>query len=80
MNFETKRGSAYGGNMTATAFCRITATLFLVGGLVHLARAMLGVHITIGSNVIPNWISVLVAIGCGYLAFEGFRLSRAQVT
>ena len=62
--------------MTPKTFCLITGILFLIGGLIHLARALLGVHITIGTTVIPNWVSMLVAIGCGYLAYEGFKVAK----
>lgn len=63
--------------MTSKGFCLITGTLFLIGGLIHLARALVGVRIMIGTTVIPNWVSTLVGIVCCYLAYEGFRLSRS---
>lgn len=62
--------------MAAKTFCLVTGILFLLGGLVHLVRALLGLHVMIGSTIVPNWVSWLVAIGCGYLAYEGLKLSR----
>jgi len=62
--------------MTPNTFGLVTGILFLLGALVHIVRLLLGVHVTIGSIVIPFWISWLLVIGCGYLAFEGFKISR----
>lgn len=66
--------------MTPKTFCLITGVLFLLGALGHLARLLLGIHVTIGTTVVPVWVSWLVVIGCGYLAFEGFKLSRNAKT
>ena len=63
--------------MAPKTFCLITGILFLAGALVHLVRLILGIHVSIDTTVIPFWISWLVVIGCGYLAYEGFKLSRA---
>ena len=62
--------------MTPKTFSLVTGILFLLGALVHLARLFLGLHVTIGTTVVPLWVSYLVVIGCGYLAYEGFKISR----
>jgi len=64
--------------MTPKIFCLITGVLFLAGALAHLVRLFLGLHVTIGMTVIPLWVSLVVAIGCGYLGYEGLKLSRTQ--
>ena len=45
--------------MTPKTFGLVTGILFLLGALVHIVRLLLGVHVTIGSIVIPFWISWL---------------------
>ena len=62
--------------MAPKTFSLVTGILFLLGALVHLVRLFLGIHVIIGTTVVPVWVSWLVVIGCGYLAFEGFRISR----
>jgi len=54
----------------------VTATLFLVVGLIHLLRIILGWHVEIGGLNIPFWVSWLAVVVAGFLAYFGFMQKR----
>jgi hypothetical protein len=62
--------------MTAKRYLRMTAGVFAVVALMHLARIVLGLPVTVGVQAIPMWISWIAVVGAGLLSFAGFRLSR----
>jgi hypothetical protein len=69
--FEGKR------TMSATVYSWIAALIFAVIAILQLARAIMGVSITIGDLSVPlsvSWGAVAVA---ALLAWLGFRVSRA---
>lgn len=39
---------------------KITAVLFLVGALIHLARLLFGWNVMIAGTMVPFWVSVIV--------------------
>jgi hypothetical protein len=62
--------------MTPRIFSLIAAAVFLLIALGHALRLLFGWHITVGNIVVPvrmSWIGLAIA---GYLAYQGFRLSR----
>ena len=62
--------------MTQRVFSLITATLFSLIGLLHALRLLRGWHVTVENIVVPFWISWMGLAIAGYLAYQGFRLSR----
>lgn len=65
--------------MTQRVFSLITATLFSLIALLHALRLLRGWQVTIGDMMVPLWVSWVGLIIAGYLAYEGFRLSRARM-
>ena len=62
--------------MHSKSYYQITAFLLLVGVIIHVWHLWSKMPIMIGSWEMPayvSWVSVVVA---GYLAYQGFRLSR----
>jgi hypothetical protein len=57
-------------------YATITATLFLVVGIAHLLRIILGWQVEIGSLSIPFWVSWLAVVVAGALAYSGFTQKR----
>lgn len=62
--------------MNRKTYATITATLFLVVGIVHLLRIILGWQVEIGSLSIPFWVSWLAVLVAGALAYFGFTQHR----
>ena len=62
--------------MSQRSFSMIVGVVFLFIAVAHLVRVALGAALDVAGVAIPMWPSVLAAIVMGYLAFEGFRLSR----
>jgi len=65
--------------MTPRIFCLITATPFSLIAILHALRLLRGWQVAIGDTVVPLWISWVGLAIAGYLAYEGFRLSRVQI-
>jgi hypothetical protein len=63
--------------MTQRIFSLVTAILFSLIALLHAARLVRGWHVTIGNIVVPVWVSWIGLVIAAYLAYEGFRLSKA---
>jgi hypothetical protein len=62
--------------LTRKTYATVTATLFLVIGIVHFLRIIFGWHAEIGGLNIPFWASWLAIPGTGALAYFGFAQSR----
>ena len=62
--------------MTPRIFSLIAAAVFLLIALGHALRLLFGWHITVGNIVVPVWMSWIGLAIAGYLAYQGFRLSR----
>jgi hypothetical protein len=62
--------------MTPRIFSLIAASLFSLIALGHAIRLLFGWHVTVENIVVPVWISWVGLAIAGYLAYEGFRLSR----
>jgi hypothetical protein len=62
--------------MTQRSFCLITSILFLLMALLHAVRLLQGWQVTIGGAVVPIWVSWIGLAIAGFLAYEGFLLSK----
>jgi hypothetical protein len=62
--------------MTKSNFILVDSMMFLLIGLAHLVRALMGWEVTIGTYVVPVWFSWLAILIALYLGFQGFMLSK----
>jgi hypothetical protein len=62
--------------MTQRTFFLITAAVFSLIALGHAIRLLFGWHVMVENVVVPGWISWIGLAIAGYLAYQGFRLSR----
>jgi hypothetical protein len=62
--------------MTPRIFSLVAAAVFLLIALGHALRLLFGWQVTVGNVVVPLWISWMGLAIAGYLAYQGFRLSR----
>jgi hypothetical protein len=62
--------------LNRNTYATVTAMLFLVMGIVHLLRIILGWHVEIGGLSIPFWVSWLALPVTGALAYYGFTQKR----
>ena len=65
--------------MTPRIFSLIAAAVFSLIALGHAIRLLQGWQVTIGGAVVPIWLSWIGLAIAGYLAYEGFKLSRARM-
>jgi hypothetical protein len=65
--------------MAQRTFSLITAILFSLIALLHALRLLRGWQATIGDIVVPVWVSWIGLAIAGYLAYQGFKLSRARM-
>jgi hypothetical protein len=65
--------------MAQRTFSLITAILFLLIALLHALRLLRSWQVTIGDIVVPVWVSWIGLAIAGYLAYQGFKLSRARM-
>jgi hypothetical protein len=63
-------------NMNQKSFSLIVGVIFFLIAVGHLVRVVFGATFVVAGLAIPMWPSVLAVIVMGYLAFEGFRLSK----
>ena len=59
--------------MPTKTYCTVSAALFLLIGLVHVVRLLVGFTFQIGSLDIPSWVSAVGAIVMLFLAWSGFK-------
>ena len=62
--------------MTQRIYLRTAGTIFGLVALLHVSRLLFGWEVVIGSYTFPVWPSWIGPFIAGYLAYEGFRLSR----
>lgn len=60
--------------MTKQQYVTVTAVLFALVTLFHLARLFSSWSVVIGNWDIPIWVSVIGAVVAGYLAYQGYQL------
>jgi len=62
--------------MPNKTYCTLSAALFLLIGLVHVIRLLVGFTFQIGSLDLPSWVSAVGAIIMLFLAWSGFKSAR----
>jgi uncharacterized membrane protein len=62
--------------MSQKAYLKTAAFIFLVIAALHLLRLVLGWEAVFEGWIVPYWLSAVALAVAGYLAYEGFRLSR----
>jgi uncharacterized membrane protein len=62
--------------MSQTAYLKAAAFIFLVIAALHLLRLVLGWQAVFEGWIVPQWVSAVALAVVGYLAYEGFRLSK----
>ena len=62
--------------MTQRTFFLIAAAVFSLIALGHAIRLLFGWHVMVENVVVPVWVSWIGLAIAGYLAYEGFKLSR----
>lgn len=63
--------------MNATLYPMITATVFGIVALAHLARVVFAWPVEIARGAVPAWISIVALLVAGTLCVWGLRLARA---
>ncbi|MSU56443.1 MAG: hypothetical protein EXS51_04040 [Candidatus Taylorbacteria bacterium] len=59
-------------------FALFSGSLFLIIGIAHLARVVLGWSVQIDGWNVPVWCSYVAVLVAGYLAFHGLKLSQKR--
>jgi len=62
--------------MTSKMFGLVAGIIFLIVALGHLLRLVLRLQVVLGSYPLPLWVSWVGLLVAGFLAYQGFRLSR----
>jgi len=62
--------------MNQKTFVSVVSVIFLLAAPVHVARLALGWQVAVNMRAVPMWVSWVAILITGFLAFEGFRLSR----
>ncbi len=62
--------------MSTKTYCTLSAALFLLIGLTHIVRLLVGFTFQIGSLDLPRWVSAVGAIIMLFLAWSGFKSAR----
>jgi hypothetical protein len=62
--------------MSRKSYIIVTAVFFLIVAFLHLLRLIIGWEITMEGWSVPRWLNFIAFVVTGYLAYEGFRLSR----
>ncbi|HEY3306755.1 MAG TPA: hypothetical protein VGL70_24810 [Candidatus Binatia bacterium] len=63
--------------MSRKAYLKTAGVIFLTIAALHLLRLLLGWEAVFEGWVVPHWVSVVALVVSGYLAYEGFKLSRS---
>jgi hypothetical protein len=69
-----------GVGMSQKTFSLVAGVFFLLVALGHALRVPFGASVVIQNTPIPMWVSWVALIVAGYLAYQGFRLSRKSLT
>ena len=66
--------------MSQKTFSLVAGAFFLLVALAHVLRIALSASVVIQNTSIPMWASWIALVVTGYLAYEGFRLSRRSLS
>jgi len=62
--------------MRTKSYSLLAAVIFTIVALLQLSRAVMGVHLIVGSHTIPIWLSWIAVFVAGALAGLGFSVAR----
>lgn len=62
--------------MLLKIYLKTAGTIFLIIALLHLLRLIFGWSAVMEGWSVPLWLSGVALVVAGYLAYEGFRLSK----
>ena len=62
--------------MSQKAYLKTAGTIFLIIAVLHLLRLIFGWNAVMEGWNVPLWLSGVALVVAGYLAYEGFRLSK----
>lgn len=62
--------------MTQRTYSLVTGIIFSLVAFLHVLRLLRGWNVVIGDLSVPVWTSWIGLAIAGYLAYEGFKLSR----
>ncbi len=54
----------------------ISAAVFIIIALLHLLRLVLNLPAIISNYEVPLWVSMIIVIIAGYLAYENWKASK----
>ena len=61
--------------MDKKTYFSVTAIIFLIIAVLHLARTFTGWEASIGGWMVPQWMSWTAFVVSGFLAYSGLHLS-----
>lgn len=62
--------------MSQKTFSLAAGVIFSLIAMLHILRIVFGWEAILGAWAVPMWASWVAMVIAGYLAYEGFRLSR----
>ena len=62
--------------MSEKTFSLVAGTIFFVVAVLHILRVAMGWPVVLAGWTIPMWVSWIAIPIAGFLAYEGFILSR----
>jgi hypothetical protein len=62
--------------MSQKTYLKAAGLIFLLIAALHLLRLVFGWEAVFEGWIVPQWVSAVALAVVGYLAYEGFRLSR----
>jgi hypothetical protein len=63
--------------MSRKAYLKTAGLIFFIIAALHLLRLLLGWEAVFEGWVVPHWVSGVALAVSGFLAYEGFKLSRS---
>ena len=64
--------------MTKNHFIYIASVLFLIIGVVHIVRLLIGWQVQIAGFMVPMWIYWVEAFVFLYMSFLGFKIKKVE--
>jgi len=62
--------------MDKNSYFQLSSLVFLLAGALHLWRALQGWDLMLGPHLIPMWISWVVVVLAGALAYHGHNFKK----
>ncbi|HYL67937.1 MAG TPA: hypothetical protein VEX69_02130 [Candidatus Limnocylindria bacterium] len=64
--------------MSKNAFSTLAGVIFLIVAAAHALRLFFKWDVVIAGWLVPTWVSAVALVVAGYLAYEGFRISKSN--